>query len=147
LSRRTYPKYPIPAVAALIIDAKNVLRVLLVKRGNPPRKGFWSLPGGVIKVGERITDGLKREVFEETGIRIRVGPLIYICEYIETDSEGVKYHYVILDYLASPITREIKPGGDVADAKWFTPRELRGLKLTPGTLSLLANQGLIDTYV
>src|SRR6478752_950065 len=94
---RRYPKRPILGVGAIIIDSG---RVLLVERGREPLKGYWSLPGGVLEVGEKLADGVRRETFEETGLEIELLSVVEIFERIMRDASGeAEYHYVLVDYL------------------------------------------------
>src|SRR5438034_6520371 len=94
---RRYPQRPILGVGAIIIESG---RVLLVERGREPLKGYWSLPGGVLEVGEKLADGTRREVLEETGLEIELLSVVEIFERILRDAEGVaEYHYVLIDYV------------------------------------------------
>src|SRR5437867_5867862 len=94
---RRYPKRPILGVGAIIIDSD---RVLLVERGKEPLKGYWSLPGGVLEVGEKLVDGVRREALEETGLAIEPQSVVEIFERILRDVAGeAEYHYVLVDYL------------------------------------------------
>src|SRR5580693_1532186 len=94
---REYPDRPIVGVGGVVISNG---RVLLIRRGNPPLEGEWSIPGGTLEVGETLPEAVKRELAEETGIEVRVGEMIEALERIFLDPQGrSKYHYVILDYL------------------------------------------------
>ncbi|MHA1617501.1 MAG: NUDIX hydrolase [Candidatus Njordarchaeales archaeon] len=134
--QREYPRYPIPAVGAVAISNG---KILLVKRGVPPGRGFWSIPGGAIEVGERIEDAVKREFKEETGLECEVLDLCHIAQVIIKDKDGrVKYHYIILDYLVkTEDSKEPSPGGDVLDAEWFELKEVLKLELTKPTRELI----------
>ncbi|OYT61953.1 MAG: hypothetical protein B6U69_02655 [Thermofilum sp. ex4484_15] len=133
---REYPKYPMIGVGGLIVKKG---KVLLVKRAKEPGKGLWAVPGGLVHVGENLKDAVVREVMEEAGIKVRVTDKFYVHEVIVRDEKGkVKYHYVILDFLASPLTDEVKPGDDAMDARWFPLRDALKLPLTEGTKLLLA---------
>ncbi len=125
---REYPPYPIPAVAALVIKED---KVLLVKRGCEPSKGFYSLPGGAIELGESIEEALKREVLEETGLSIEILNLYTVTSYVERDCEGrVKYHYVIIVYLARARDEIARPGKEVTDVRWVPLVDCLNLRLS-----------------
>ncbi|RLF98764.1 MAG: NUDIX hydrolase, partial [Thaumarchaeota archaeon] len=100
MSGKSYPSQPIPAVGAFIIrDGK----ILLIRRAYEPCAGKWSVPGGAIKLGETTIDALRREIFEELGVKLRSIKLLDIYDYISRDEGGkIKYHYVIIDFLADP---------------------------------------------
>lgn len=132
---RAYPEYPIIGVAGVAIRNK---KILLVKRSGEPGKDLWSLPGGVVEVGERLVDALKREVKEETNLDCEVKDLINIAEVILRDRDGrVKYHYVILDYLINVTNDEAKPSSDASAVGWFSYDEAKQVQLTPPTAELL----------
>lgn len=113
-------------------------RVLLIKRANEPSKGKWSIPGGLVEVGEGVRDAVAREVLEELGLRIRVGDLIGVFENVVRDGVGgIRYHFVILDYFAEPVSGVLRGNGEVADVRWCSPVEAWGLRLTSTTRRLL----------
>jgi ADP-ribose pyrophosphatase YjhB (NUDIX family) len=115
---RRYPSRPIVGVGAVVLDAD---RVLLVKRAHEPLRGSWSLPGGAIDVGESIEAAVAREVFEETGLRVDVGPVIEVLDRVERDGDGrVEYHFVIVDYVCAVTGGSLAAGGDALDAR-FVP--------------------------
>jgi len=121
-------------VGALIIDRD---RILLVQRGKQPLKGWWSLPGGVVETGEHLTDALKREVREETGLEAEPLLVVEIFERIMRDKEGkAEYHYVLIDYLCKA-KGEPKPGDDAAAVEWVKRKDLAGRKVTEGTLQVI----------
>ncbi|MBP6964686.1 MAG: NUDIX hydrolase [Armatimonadetes bacterium] len=115
---------PVPAVAAVIAQDG---RLLLIRRGAEPSRGKWSLPGGSVEWGETLTDAVRREVREETGLEIEVGKVAGVFDIITDDEE---YHYVIVDYFARPVGGELRPGDDASDARWASAEELDSLDLT-----------------
>jgi 8-oxo-dGTP diphosphatase len=121
-SGREYPDRPIVGVGGVVIANG---RVLLIRRGNPPLEGEWSIPGGTMEVGETLPEAVKRELAEEAGIEVRVGELIEALERIFLDPDGrAKYHYVILDYLCDMKGGLAKAGSDATEVAWATESEL-----------------------
>lgn len=107
-------------------------RALLIQRGRPPLVGQWSIPGGMLEVGETLQEGVRRELSEETGIEARVLDLIEVFERIELDAGGKpRYHYVILDYLCEVVRGQPCAGSDVTAVAWAAPAELERYSLTP----------------
>jgi 8-oxo-dGTP diphosphatase len=134
-SDRAFPARPIVGVGAVVIDAG---RVLLVLRRQPPLQGHWSLPGGAVEVGETLAAAVQREVYEETGLVVEVGPLVEVLDRIHTDADGrVEYHYVLVDYVCSVVSGEVHPESDAADARWSTPEGLPAFELQPRTLEVI----------
>lgn len=126
--KRTYPERPIVAVGGVVIHES---RVLLIRRGKPPLEGRWSIPGGLLEVGETIAQGIERELREETGVKVRVADLIEICEKVLRDEENEpQYHFVILDYVCEFVEGTAKAGGDAADVVWASEQQLESLELT-----------------
>ena len=118
---REYPPRPIVGVGGLIFEGDSVL---LVKRGNPPGRGLWSIPGGAVRTGESLAEALKREMDEEVGLAVSVGPLVEVVERVIPDDDGrVRYHYVILDYLCFAEPGPARPGSDADDARFLPPGE------------------------
>jgi 8-oxo-dGTP diphosphatase len=106
-------------------------RALLIRRGGPPLEGQWSIPGGMLEVGETLREGVRRELLEETEIRVRVGELIDVFERINLDGGGkAHYHFVILDYLCEAVGGEARAGSDVTEVAWATPSELANYSLS-----------------
>jgi 8-oxo-dGTP diphosphatase len=113
---RQYPDRPIVGVGAVVIDAG---RVLLVRRGNEPLKGEWSLPGGAVELGETLEGALVREIREETGLDIDVGPVVEVLDRVRRDADGrIEYHYVIVDYACCVRGGELAAGTDAEDVRW-----------------------------
>ena len=106
-------------------------RALLVRRRTPPLEGEWSIPGGMLEVGETLVEGVRRELAEETGIRVSVHDVIEVFERISLDDEGkAKYHYVVLDYLCTAIGGEARPGSDVSEVVWVAEADLEKYLVT-----------------
>ena len=126
--RRRYPDRPFVGVGAVIVqDGK----VLLVKRKYEPLAGQWSLPGGAVEVGETLEACLVREMLEETGLEVRVGPVIEVIDRITHDTEGrVMYHFVLVDYLCWPTGGTLCASSDVAEVCFADPNDLRRYELT-----------------
>ena len=125
---REFPERPLVGVGGVVISDG---RVLLIRRGGPPLEGQWSIPGGMLEVGETLLAGVRRELLEETGIDVRVGELIEVFERINLDTEGkARYHFVVLDYLCEAVRGEARAGSDVIDVAWATPEELKKYSLT-----------------
>ncbi len=119
--------------------------ILLVERGRDPLKDYWSLPGGLVETGERLEAAITREVFEETGLRVKPGPIFEVFERIMRDASGrPEYHYVLIDYVCKVVTSGVRaggpqlcPGDDVSRAEWVAMRKLDRYKLTEGTLAVI----------
>jgi len=127
-----YPDAPRVAVGGVVVHKK---KVLLVLRGQPPSENKWAIPGGSVKLGETLQAAAEREVFEETGLRVKAGDLIYSFDTIVRDeADQIQYHYVILDFLAEPVDphQPVIAGDDARDAGWFTLAEIETLD-TPVT--------------
>jgi len=132
---RSYPSRPVAAVGAIVIESDSVL---LVRRGQEPQKGFWSLPGGTLELGESLSAGVTREVREETGLDVRVLQLAEVFERITTDTGGsVEYHYVVLDYLCEVVGGELAAGDDAADVVWVRRDRLGQRRVTKGLLPVI----------
>ena len=107
-------------------------RALLIRRGSAPLKGEWSIPGGMLELGETILEGVQRELLEETAIEVRLLDLIEVFERLTRDEAGkLKYHFVILDYLCEAVRGEAQAGSDVTDVAWVRESELNDYSLTP----------------
>jgi 8-oxo-dGTP diphosphatase len=125
---REYPERPLVGVGGVLISGG---RTLLIRRGGPPLEGQWSIPGGMLEIGETLLEGVRRELLEETGIEVRVLELIEVFERINLDAAGkIQYHFVVLDYLCETIRGEARAGSDVIDVAWAAPSELEKYSLT-----------------
>jgi ADP-ribose pyrophosphatase YjhB (NUDIX family) len=129
--QREYPEAPLVGVGAVVVDEG---RVLLVRRGSEPLKGHWSLPGGMLELGEPLTAGVIREVEEETGLVVEAVELIELLDRIHRDGDRVRYHYVIADYLCRVVGGELKAASDADAVRWVARGEWIGsseLQLDP----------------
>jgi len=125
--KRDYPERPILGVGAVILHDG---RALIVQRASEPRKGEWTVPGGVLEVGETLRSGIEREVLEETGLLVKAGPVVDVYENIWPDASGkTEFHYVLVDFLCELISGELQAGTDAAEARWITVEELDDLSL------------------
>ncbi len=119
---RKYPEFPMVGVGVLI---RKGGKVLLIKRAQPPSYGKWTVPGGLVELGETTRDAAIREMKEECNIQVKIERLLDTFDYIEKDdADKVLYHYIIVDFLGSYVSGELEPGDDVADAAWFTLAEV-----------------------
>lgn len=117
---REFPQTPLVGVGAVVVHNG---RVLLVRRGSEPLKGHWTLPGGMLEVGEALTAGAIREVREETGLDVEPIELIELLDRIHFEGERVRYHYVIADYLCRVIGGELRAATDAAAVRWVERSE------------------------
>lgn len=133
--RRDYPDRPIVGVGAVIIHEK---RVVLVKRGSPPLKGEWSLPGGVVELGETLRAAAEREAREETGLIVNAGEVLEVLDRIIPGQGGApQYHYVLIDFLCTLHGGELRAGGDAADACWAIEEELSKFTLEQPAIQVI----------
>jgi 8-oxo-dGTP diphosphatase len=124
---REYPDNPLVGVGAVVVDDH---RVLLIRRGQPPLLGEWSLPGGVLECGETLREAVAREAREETGLLVQTGEMLGVYErVIRDDEKRVRYHYVLIDFLCRAVGGDLQAGSDAADVRWFTRDELPALNL------------------
>ena len=133
--RREFPELPLVGVGAIIIEGD---RVLLVKRAHPPIQGQWSIPGGVLEVGEMVREAAVREACEETGLMVEPGELLGVYDRILRDPEQrVQYHYVLIDFLCRVVGGELLAASDAAEVRWFGREELSALRLAEDTLEVI----------
>jgi len=123
--KREYPDRPIVGVGGVVVQNG---RVVLVRRAKAPRMGEWSIPGGMLELGETLRDGVAREIEEETGLRVKSEEVLDVFDSIVTDAEGkTQYHYVLVDYLCSVTGGELRAASDVSEARWATLEEALSL--------------------
>ena len=135
MSDRRYPDRPYVGIGGIIVHEG---RVVLVKRRFEPLAGQWSIPGGAVETGETLDACLIREMAEETGFVVEVGPVVEVLDRITHDDEGrVLYHFVLIDYLCWPVGGELRAGSDVAEAVLAEPSELANYQLTEKALAVI----------
>lgn len=124
---REYPPQPIVSVGVI---AWREERVLLVRRGHPPKQGEWSIPGGGIELGETVAETAAREAAEECGIVIGPPEVLAVVDLIDRDERGlVRYHFVLIDVIAPWLSGEARAGDDAAEVRWVSRSELDELEL------------------
>jgi len=131
---REFPDAPRVGVGAVILDGT---RVLLARRGRAPSAGKWSIPGGLVDVGERLEDALLREIEEESGLRVRLLGLCGVIDRGVREQDAVRYHYVIIDYVAEPVGGRLQAGSDAAEVRWVEVDELDQYDTTEGLADMV----------
>jgi 8-oxo-dGTP diphosphatase len=132
---REYPDSPLVGVGAIIIDEG---RVLLVKRGHPPLAGEWSIPGGVLELGETLREAAVREAREETCLTVETAELLGVYDRVLRDNEGrTLYHFVLIDFLCWPVAGDAEAADDANEVRWFTPDEIADLGLAEDTAQVI----------
>ena len=133
--QREFPEVPLVGVGAIIIEDA---RVVLVKRLHPPLQAEWSIPGGVLEVGELVREAAIREAREETGLTVEPAELLGVYDRILRNPEKrVQYHYVLIDFLCRRVAGELAAASDAAEVRWFTRDELPALRLAEDTLDVI----------
>jgi 8-oxo-dGTP diphosphatase len=137
--RREYPEAPIVGVGAVVIDGD---KVLLVRRGQEPLKGEWSLPGGALELGETLQQGVVREVLEETGLEVVPGSIVEVFDRItlEESTGRVRYHYVLVDFVCRVAGGTLLGASDAEEASWVERDELEGpgeYRVAPFTVQVI----------
>ena len=112
-------------------------RYLIVKRAADPDAGLWSVPGGLVEIGEKLAEAAMREAREETGLDVEIIDVLGAVDKIVREGPRIKYHFIIVDYLAEPKGGVMKPASDALDARWVEPEELPKYELTPTLIELL----------
>jgi len=125
--RREFPKCPLIGVAGVVLHRG---RVLLVQRKRQPLKGEWSIPGGLVELGEELEQALRRELREETGLEVEPIDVLAVIDRIMRSAARVRYHFVIVDYLCRLVAGRLAPASDVLDARWVRPKDLPKYRLT-----------------
>ena len=146
--KRLYPDHPLAGVGAVIFKDE---KVLLVRRGQEPAKGAWTLPGGLVEVGETLSAAITREVAEETGLTVRLLGIAAVLERIFPDDAGkIAYHYVLIDFLCDYLAGELQPGSDITAARFVALPDLARFELSPFTLETIyraSEQKRQDTFL
>ncbi len=133
--QREFPETPLLGIGAIIIENA---RVVLVKRAHPPLQAEWSIPGGVLEVGELMREAAIREAREETGLTVEPGELLGVYDRVLRDAnKRVQYHYVLIDFLCRRVAGDLAAASDAAEVRWFTRKELPGLELAEDTLDVI----------
>jgi len=133
--KREFPELPLVGIGAIIIEGD---RVVLVKRAHPPIQGHWSIPGGVLEVGEMVREAAIREAREETGLDVKPGELLGVYDRILRDPERrVQYHYVLIDFLCRAVGGELAAASDASEVHWFCREELSALNLAEDTRDVI----------
>jgi 8-oxo-dGTP diphosphatase len=126
--KREYPDHPLVGVGAVVIrDGK----ILLIKRAFEPGAGKWSVPGGLVELGEKLSETCAREVEEETGLKVEILELINVFDMIDNDETGrIKYHYVLVEFLAKPVSGEERLSKETLEFRWVTREEAKKMDMT-----------------
>ena len=134
--QREFPEVPLVGVGAIIIEDS---RVLLVKRAHPPLQAEWSIPGGVLEVGELVREAAIREAREETGLIVEPVDLLGVYDRIlRNPAQRVQYHYVLIDFLCRRVAGDLAAASDAAEVRWFSGADLPALQLAEDTLDVIS---------
>jgi mutator protein MutT len=144
---REFAGHPLVGVGGIVLKGG---KVLLVRRGKQPGFGKWSIPGGMVELGETLQEAIQREVREECGIEIELADVVAVLErIIPQEDHRVRYHYVLIDFLGCWRSGEIQPASDILEARWADPSEMEALEMTERTqqvvfeaLGLAERQGI-----
>ena len=142
MAAREYPEHPLVGVGGVIVEGG---KVLLVRRGREPLLGEWSLPGGLVEVGEELTEALRREILEETGLVVHGGPIVEVLSRILHDEQGrVRFHYVLIDYLCRVQGGHLEAATDATEACWAEQSRLHEYGLRPETWRVIEKAFSLD---
>jgi ADP-ribose pyrophosphatase len=132
---RRYPSRPLVGAGAVVHRGG---KVLLVKRNNPPNRGRWALPGGLVELGETCEAAAAREILEETGLEVKVEGLLDVQSDLHRDpGQKLEYHYVLVDYLARPVGGRLRINSESSASGWFTRSQVLGLDMSEGTRNVV----------
>lgn len=132
---REYPQAPLIGVGALILDGD---RIVLARRGKEPSCGEWSIPGGLVHLGETLQEAVAREALEETGLEVEPQDLMELLERIFPDENGrIRYHYVLADFSCKVVGGSLKAGSDASEVTWAEASGLEDFNLAPITLKVI----------
>ena len=131
---REFPDAPRVGVGTVVLDGE---RVLLARRGRAPSAGKWSIPGGLVHLGERLEEAAVREVQEETGLHVRLLGLCGVIDRVVRDADVVRYHYVIIDYVAESVGGRLQAGTDAAEVRWVAVGDLGQYDCTEGLAEMI----------
>jgi ADP-ribose pyrophosphatase YjhB (NUDIX family) len=132
--KREFPDRPLVGVGGVVIHRG---RVLLIRRGSEPLKGEWSIPGGLVELGEELAEGARRELKEETGLDVEPLEVLEVFDRIVRERGHVRYHFVIVDFACRLKGGRLRPASDVLEARWVRPVELRLFHLTEKATSVV----------
>jgi 8-oxo-dGTP diphosphatase len=133
--KRHYPDSPLVGVGAVVFRGEEVL---LVRRGQEPAKGAWSLPGGLVEVGEGLEAALLREIQEETGLVVRILGVSAVLERIyRDDDDNIPYHYVLIDFACEYLAGQVRPASDITAARFVSPAGLEEFPLASHTARVI----------
>ncbi|MBU7044367.1 MAG: NUDIX hydrolase [Theionarchaea archaeon] len=127
--KREYPDSPLPAVGVIIYHNR---KVLIIKRAYPPSRYKWSIPGGVVEIGEPVREAARREVQEELGLRVRIRDVVDVLDNIVSEHGHVRFHFVLIDFWAELQGGILTPNHECLDAQWISREKLSAYDLTRG---------------
>lgn len=127
--KREYPDSPLPAVGVIIYHNR---KVLIIKRAYPPSQHKWSIPGGVVEIGEPVREAARREVQEELGLQVHIREVVEVLDNIVSEHDYVRFHFVLIDFWAELQGGILTPNHECLDAQWVSREELSVYDLTRG---------------